>query len=260
MNRILITAVLWTATVIMAARAAELKWVEPFDVAKQEAKQTGKPMLVFIGNTEVCKDCQAFVNSVCAQQEFIDYAALNLICTQVLDCKSDSKEERWKKSRIHEAFNIPNAHAVIIANADGKRIGELSTAPQSIPQFIQNIKAIIAKAPAEGRLKYCEIEMMDKTFTPEKTYTSAPPKFSPEPLKGRYLNLMTAVRVHAWENTRARSHGTYMEQNEHTPAIAFKMRKSLADAFPGARMTWAWSWHALHMTDANYMELRKLMA
>ena len=35
------------------------------------------------------------------------------------------------------------------------------------------------------------------------------------------------------------------------------MRKSLAEAFPGARITWAWSWHAL--TGKEHVELRKLM-
>ena len=135
------------------SRAAELKWTEPFDVAKQEAKRSGKPMLVFIGNIEVCKDCQAFVKSVCTQPDFVDYAATDLICTRVLYSKSDSKEERWKKSRIYESFNIPSSHAVIIANADGKRIGELSAKPQSIAAFIQDIKTIIAKAPPEGAVE-----------------------------------------------------------------------------------------------------------
>ncbi len=243
------------------AFAVELKWVEPFDAAKQEAKRTNKPMFVFIGNTDVCKDCQAFTNGVCTSQAFMEYAAANLVCARVLEARSESKEERWTKSRIIEEFNIPNAHAVIIANAEGKRIGELSTAPKSIGQFIQDIKTIVAKAPAEGRLKYSEVDMFDRPFVPAKTYASPPPKFSKEPLKGRYINFMTGVRVQPWENTRTRSHGTWMEERaRHTPEIALKMRKTLAESFPGARMTWGWSWHALVDQAPNYVELRKLMA
>jgi hypothetical protein len=152
--------------------AVELKWVEPFEAAKQEAKRTGKPMLVFIGNTDVCKDCQAFTNSVCTQSEFVAYAATNLICTRVLYGKGDSKDESWKKSRIIESFNLPSSHAVILANEDGKRIGELSTAPRSIAAFIQDIKTSIAMAPSEGRLKYSQVSMFDKAFVPDKTYIS----------------------------------------------------------------------------------------
>ena len=245
---------------LAALHAAELKWVEPFAAARQEAQQTGKPMLVFIGNTEACKDCQAFTNSVCTQPELADFAAKNLICTRVLSSKTDSKDERWKKSRILESFNIPSSHAVIIANADGKRIGELSTAQQSVAAFIQDIKTIIAKSVPEGRLKYSEVSMFDKTFVPDKTYKSEPPKVSAEPMKGRYINFMTAVRIQSWENTRSRGHGANMERERHTPEIALKMRKSLAEAFPGARITWAWSWGALTDKEQNYVDLRKLMA
>ena len=245
---------------LAALHAAELKWVEPFAAARQEAQQTGKPMLVFIGNTEACKDCQAFTNSVCTQPELADFAAKNLICTRVLSSKTDSKDERWKKSRILESFNIPSSHAVIIANADGKRIGELSTAQQSVAAFIQDIKTIIAKSVPEGRLKYSEVSMFDKTFVPDKTYKSEPPKVSAEPMKGRYINFMTAVRIQSRENTRARGHGANMERERHTPEIALKMRKSLAEAFPGARITWAWSWGALNDKEQNYVDLRKLMA
>ena len=241
--------------------AGGLKWIDSFEAARQEAKQTGKPMLVFVGNTDACKDCQSFTNTVCTQPEFMDFAATHLVCTQVLYEKGDTKDEVWKKSRFVEEFNIPSAHAVIITNPDGKRIGELSTAPQSIAAFVKDIQAIIAKAPAngEGRLKYSEVSMFDKNFVPEKTYKTEPPKFSTEPLKGRYINFLTAVRIQSWENTRARGHGQNMERHKHTPEIALRMRKSIADAFPGARITWGWSWQALNDMEPNYVELRKLM-
>jgi len=245
-----------------SASAAELQWQLPYEAAAAKAKEIRKPLLVFVGNTQACSECQAFIKTVCAQPEFIAFAKEKLVCTQLLEERNDSKEERWKKSRIIEEFNIPNAHAVIIANAEGKRIGELSTAPQSVGQFIADIQTIVAKAPVngDGRLKYSEVAMFDKTFVPAKTYTSQPPAFSKEPLKGRYINFMTTVRVQPWENTRTRSHGTWMERSQHTPEIALKMRTSLAEAFPGARMTWGWSWHALVDPAPNYVELRKLMA
>jgi len=105
------------------------------------------------------------------------------------------------------------------------------------------------------------VELFDKKCVPAKTYTSPPPKFFKDPLKGRYITIMTAVRVQPWENTRTRSHGTWMgERAQQSPEIALKMRKTLDAAFPGARMTWAWSWHALIDQSPGYIELRKLMA
>jgi len=257
--KVIFAVICFTALFRVDSRAAELKWIEPFDSARLEAKKTGKPMLVFIGNTDICKDCKAFVTTVCTQQKLIDYADKNLICTRVLYSNSDSKDDKWKKSRYVEDFNIPSSHGVIITNAAGKRIGELSTTPSSIDAYIQDIKTIIAKSVPEGRLKYSEVSMFDKTFVPSKTYKTPLPKFSPKPLKGRYINLMTAVRLQSWENTRTRTHGQNNEPHKHTPEIALRMRKSLAEVFPEARITWAWSWGALNDTRQNYVDLRKLM-
>lgn len=246
----------------LPTRAAELKWIEPFEAAKEEAKRAGKPMLVFIGCPEKCQYCKKFLDSVCSQPELVDYANKNLVCTRVLYSKDDSKEEGYKKSRIVESLNIPRSHAVIITNPDGIRIGEIAADPRPVVEFIQDIKTILAMAPPEGRLKYSEISMFDKTFVPDKSYKSAPLKASSEPLKGRYINLMTAVRLHSYENTRSRLHGGFgsgTEHDRHTPEIALRMRKSIEDSFPGARITWAWSWGALTCADANYVELRKLM-
>jgi alpha-L-fucosidase len=242
-----------------SASAAELQWQLPYEAAAARAKETRKPLLVFVGNLEECKDCKEFLQEVCSKPEFIAFAKENLVCTQVLEQRADSREEAIKKFHILEPFNIVHAHAVIIANAEGKRIGELSTRPKSIADFIKDIRTIVAKAPPEGRAKYSEVEMFDKKFVPEKTYEPQPPAFSPEPLKGRYLTFMAGVRANIWETTRPRFHGTWMERDRHSPENALKMRKSLAESFPGARMTWAWSWHALNDQEPNYVELRKLM-
>lgn len=243
------------------ACAAELQWHLPYPAAAQHAKETHKPMLVFVGAPSHCDKCRQFLETVCSHPEFIAFASESLVCTQVLEDRSDSHEERLEKYRIVEPFNIPHAHAVVLTDAAGIRIGELSTHPTSIGEFIQDIQTILAKAPPEGRLKYSEVGMFNKKFVPEKTYASTPPPtFSQEPLQGRYLVFMTAIRVHPWENTRARSHGTWMEENRHTPEVALKMRSALAESFPGARMTWAWSWHALHDQSPNYVALRALMA
>jgi hypothetical protein len=243
------------------ASAAELQWQLPFEAAAQKAKETQKPMLVFFGDP-VCKDCKEFLQGPCAQPEFITFANENLVCTQVFEDPKDTPEEKFKKSQIINSFNTHYGHAVALANSEGKRIGEISTRPKSIGDFIKEIKTIIAKAPAngEGRMKYSEVELFDKKFVPEKTYKAQPPAFSNEPLKGRYLAFMSAVRLFPYECTRSRSHGWGMEDKICTPALALKARTALAEGFPGARMTWAWSWGALNAQSANYVELRALMA
>ena len=260
-SKALLAACLLLVSVPWTVLASDVQWILPYEAAAQRAKETRKPMLVFVGNPSECKDCKEFFQSVCSHPEFVAFAGENLVCTQVPEERNDSHDERWKKSRILEPFNIANAHALILANADGRRIGQLSTRPATMGEFLEDIRTIIAKAPQGGRLKYSEVQLFDKDFIPEKTHAAArPPVFSQEPLRGRYLVFMAGIRVHVWENTRACSHGTYTEEFWHTPAVALKMRTALAESFPGARMTWAWSWHALNAQSANYVELRGLMA
>ena len=188
------------------------------------------------------------------QPELVEFAATNLICTRVLYSKGDSKEESWKKSRIVESFNIPNSHAVIIANADGKRIGELSTAPQSIAEFIADIKTIIAKSVPEGRLKYCEVGMIDKTFVPDKTYKSAPPKLSSEPLKGRYINFMTAVRVPgttAYREARPSGKDRVFEPSASAPFFVLKFAKNASNATVACAFACAVQHRNVYAVDAE---------
>ena len=259
-KRCIVLAICFVMLAGMESNAAELKWTEPFEAAKQEAMQTGKPMLVFVGNTEACPDCQEFATKVCEDQVFVAFANENIVCTRLLYQKGVSKDEAWKMTRLADQFNMfPRAHGVIIANSQGVRIGELSTSPATMADFLAEIKTAIAKAPADGRLKYSEPALFDKPFIPAKTHTSPLPAFSPEPLKGRYINFMSAIRMHTYETTRARIHGETREKDRFTVKNAMKLRNAIEAGFPGARMTWAWSWGALNCMDENYVELRKLM-
>ena len=75
---------------------------------------------------------------------------------------------------------------------------------------------------------------------------------------GRFLTFNTVVRVRQIEVTRNTSEGPD-ESSVHTPAEARTFREAIAGAWPGARITWAFSWLALHDERASYRELRALV-
>lgn len=82
----------------------------------------------------------------------------------------------------------------------------------------------------------------------------------PSQLKGhRFLTLNTVVRVQQIEVTRDISHGED-ESSAHSPAEARVFREAIEKAWPGARITWAFSWLALHDGRENYRGLRELVA
>ncbi|MBL8901208.1 MAG: DUF3863 domain-containing protein [Planctomycetes bacterium] len=79
------------------------------------------------------------------------------------------------------------------------------------------------------------------------------------PLLGqRFLTLNTVVRVRQIEVTRDSAHGPD-ESSVHTAAEARIFREAIANAWPGARITWAFSWLALHDERESYRELRDLV-
>lgn len=81
---------------------------------------------------------------------------------------------------------------------------------------------------------------------------------TPQLKGGRFLTFNTIVRVKQIEVTRDESHGPD-ESSIHSPAEAKQFREAIEKAWPGARITWAFSWLALHDERENYRGLRDLV-
>jgi hypothetical protein len=88
--------------------------------------------------------------------------------------------------------------------------------------------------------------------------TDSQPADAPQLMGHRFLTINTVVRVHQIEVTRDVHHGPD-ESSVHTPAEAKTFREAIETAWPGARITWAFSWLALHDNRPSYRELRELI-
>jgi len=75
----------------------------------------------------------------------------------------------------------------------------------------------------------------------------------------RFLTFNTVIRVNQIEVARDKNLGRD-ERNLQTPEKAMKFREAIEKGFPGAQITWAFSWLALHDTTANYRKIRELVA
>ena len=75
----------------------------------------------------------------------------------------------------------------------------------------------------------------------------------------RILTLNSIIRVNQIEVSRDRNEGVD-EADRHTPENVAVLRRSFAAGWPGAPMTWAFSWRALHDQRDNYRQIRKLVA
>ncbi len=74
----------------------------------------------------------------------------------------------------------------------------------------------------------------------------------------RFLTFNSVIRVNQIEVTRTRNEG-FDEYDRHTPENVQALRQALAEGWPGAPMTWAFSWRALHDERERYATLRRLV-
>ena len=81
---------------------------------------------------------------------------------------------------------------------------------------------------------------------------------SGELMGNRFLTLNTIIRVNQIEVTRDRNVGMD-ERSMHTPERVIAFREAVSSEFPGAKITWAFSWLALHDTSDNYKKIRELV-
>ena len=80
----------------------------------------------------------------------------------------------------------------------------------------------------------------------------------PELEGNRFLTINTVIRVNQIEVSRDKNVGAD-EREWHTPERVAKFRDAVEKGFPGAKITWAFSWLALHDTTANYRSIRDLV-
>ncbi len=103
-------------------------------------------------------------------------------------------------------------------------------------------------------------EFIGSFATPdEPSPPNTPTELQTLPLMGqRFLTINTVVRVRQIEVSRDVFYGPD-ESSIHTPSEARTFREAIENAWPGARITWAISWLALHDEREQYRELRKLI-
>jgi hypothetical protein len=97
-----------------------------------------------------------------------------------------------------------------------------------------------------------------KTNQKAKPGTDSPDRLSEDnglKLTGnRFFTLSTVVRVNQIETSRDKSDGVD-ESSVHGPEEARVFRETIEKSWPGARITWAFSWLALKDQRTNYLDL-----
>ncbi|NQV35415.1 MAG: DUF3863 domain-containing protein, partial [Phycisphaeraceae bacterium] len=104
--------------------------------------------------------------------------------------------------------------------------------------------------------------MYDTVTSLDGDHSRAAARLKEEPgltlLGNRFLTFSTVVRVRQIEVTREKALGPD-ESSIHTPNEARAFREAIEKGWPGARITWAFSWLALKDQRPDYRDLRQLV-
>ena len=114
--------------------------------------------------------------------------------------------------------------------------------------------------PVSAQEKPLETQLQYTAVVPDEAAT-APSPTAPvlKTLKNaRVLTLNTVIRVNQIESARDLNLGND-EAELHTPEAVQRFRDAISEGFPGARITWAFSWLALHDMRPNYVKIREMV-
>lgn len=101
--------------------------------------------------------------------------------------------------------------------------------------------------------------LMFYAFVSETSGKAKPNQIDASNLMGnRFLTFNAVIRVNQIEVARDKNVG-HNERSLHTPEVVVKFRDAIRAGFPGAKITWAFSWLALHDTTSNYRKIRNLV-
>ena len=84
------------------------------------------------------------------------------------------------------------------------------------------------------------------------------PAKSDKLMGNRFLTFNAVIRVNQIEVSRDKNVGED-ERKLHTPERVINYRDAIESGFPGAKITWALSWLALHDTSPDYVKIRELV-
>ena len=97
------------------------KWLTKMDRAKEEAAETGLPILVLFTGTSWCPYCVKLENEVFSQKEFKTFADQNLVLL-ILDFGPGGSPKNRKDGELADEFGVSGFPRYFLIDAAGKKL------------------------------------------------------------------------------------------------------------------------------------------
>ena len=135
---------LLTAFAAVQLHAAELQWQTDVPKAQAQAKTEKKLVMLDFTGSDWCGWCIKLNKEVFNTQEFIDYAAKNIVPVEIdfPNKKKQSAELKKANDALQKKYGIRGYPTIVVLNGDGKKVGELGYMKGGPKAFIAELEKL----------------------------------------------------------------------------------------------------------------------
>lgn len=146
MKRFLALIVFATLSLV-SVNAAEAKWFTNYEEATRLAASEKKPLVINFTGSDWCGWCIRLNKEVFSQQEFVDYAAKNLVLLK-LDFPRKTElpaAEKEQNQKLAKQYKIQGFPTIIVLDANAKQTGELGYVRGGPAKWLEALEAELVK-------------------------------------------------------------------------------------------------------------------
>ena len=143
---------LWAGIVLLACAIlspADL-WTEDFNAAQNQARESGKYMLVNFSGSDWCGWCKRLDMEVFSRPEFETFAKENLVCVLVDFPREtpQSNKQRWANELLRIRYEVEGYPTILLFNPQGIPVAMTSYQPGGAEEYIRHLQGLIEQDKA----------------------------------------------------------------------------------------------------------------
>jgi thioredoxin-related protein len=121
-------------------------WSEDFAKSADEAKTSGKFMLLDFSGSDWCSWCKKLDKEVFGQNDFKEYAAAHLVTVLIDSPRSRTlnKETLQQNERLMQKYGIQGFPTIILLSPEGDMAGQTGYQYGGAEKYVAHLKEIIA--------------------------------------------------------------------------------------------------------------------
>lgn len=133
--------------VALSVGAANGPWLTDFSVAKKQAKEENKPIIMLFTGSDWCPYCIKWEKEVFSKPEFQSYAKTNLVLLLVdfPDKKPLPKAQGRANQVLQDRFNVEEYPTIVALDSKAKKIGSFNYTEGGPQAFFAKLEKLTLK-------------------------------------------------------------------------------------------------------------------